>query len=188
MNIKTYKFSYGNTFKKILSKIIMFVGNLFNVILAFIAILYLIGEVNYRLEKYAFHTDIFYIIKWIEIILTILILGLIIIQPLLPQKVEVYENVIKVYRHCFSLINFYRGFNDTLSINKIEKIYISENKDMGMKPIPVGIMDWTNMVIIQMESGLDYYMPVENSGEFIEEVNKRRMKLQEKDNIDELSN
>lgn len=69
-----------------------------------------------------------------------------------------------------------RGFNDTILINQIDEIYRPKTKKKYLKPIPVGVIDWDNMVIIKINNslGTEYYMPVKNSDDFIKEVNKLR--------------
>lgn len=182
MDIQTYKFSYGGTFKKILSKFLMSFANFFIIPIILLTLLFIFSNINHYLKSYTFTADILNIIKWIEIILSSIILGFLVIQPYLPQKVEIHNNIIKVYRHC--LINFHRGFNDTILIDKIAEIRIEEKQNLGNLPriMPVAVIDWDNLVRIEMETGiLLYYIPVENSNEFIAEVNKRRLALQKDD-------
>ena len=145
------------------------------------------GNLNLKLKNLDINVVLLDVIKIIELIVGVLSLALTIVQALLPQKVELFEKTINVYRHTVSIF----GFNDTILIKNIERVYLSENKNYNLvKSIPVGVVDWDNLVVIKMQTGrrLFYCVPIENSEEFIEEVNKRRMKLQEKDNIDELSN
>lgn len=178
MNTKIYKFSYGGTFKKFLSKIIMLFANLLLVLLIAFISLWIFGSINYGLEHYIFDADIPRIVIWIEIVLCSIVVVFFVIQPFLPQKVELYDNIIKVQRHC--IIGFFRGFNDTILIANIHDICVEEDKDLGRLPkiMPVAIIDWDNLVRIEMQSGrLLYYIPVENSKEFINEVNKRRQVL-----------
>ena len=58
----------------------------------------------------------------------------------------------------------------------IWKFGTAEQKEKYLKPIPVGVIDWDNMVIIKINNslGTKYYMPVKNSDDFIKEVNKLR--------------
>lgn len=74
-----------------------------------------------------------------------------------------------------------RGFNDTILISEIKDVYRPSSKDKYLQPIPVNVIDWNNMIIIKLNNSLEtiYYIPVENSDDFIEELNKR-IKLSKK--------
>ena len=66
----------------------------------------------------------------------------------------------------------FRGLNDTILINKIADIYRPISKDKFFQPIPVNVIDWDNMIIIKINNSTEteYYVPVENSEEFIKQV------------------
>lgn len=104
--------------------------------------------------------------------------GFFIIPSFFKQKIELTDKIVKVYRHCLFFYPFMilRGFNDTILINQIDEIYRPTTKEKYLKPIPVGVIDWDNMVIIKINNslGTEYYMPVKNSDDFIKEVNKLR--------------
>ena len=179
---KTYKFSYGGTLKKVLSKLIMFITNFVVIIFSILIMFVIFYSLNNSLEKLAVNIDVLNVIKWVETALCVIIVAFFIIQPFLPQKVEIQGNIIKVYRHC--LISPFRGFNDTILINNIKEICLEEDKNLiRISPImPVAIIDWENLVKIEMETGKSlYYIPVENSNDFVEEVNKRRQSISEND-------
>lgn len=176
MIIKTFHFSYGSNFKKAISKIVSFIYN--TMVCMFILFIYslIIATINYKL-KYQINDINLNIIKIFEICLGVAISIYILIPSFLPQKVVISEKIIKVYRHCLFLNPFmiFRGFNDTILISQIKDVYRPKNKDKFLKPIPVNVIDWNNMLIIEIDNSLntEYYIPVENSNEFIDEVNKR---------------
>ena len=178
MNIKIYKFSYGGALKKVISKTISLMYNA--MIGGFILLIYIsiIAEINYKL-KYLIDDSVLIVFRVIAVCLGIIILLYFIIPSFFQQKVEISERIVNIYRHClfFSVFMIFRGFNDTILINQIEKVYKPTSKEKFFEPIPVNVIDWNNMVIIQTKSK-SYYAPVENSDEFIEEINKRRCELQ----------
>lgn len=180
MNIKTYKFSYGGTFKKYISKTVSLMYNL--MVSGIILFIYasIISNLNYMLKN-LISDNILNVFKIIELCLGIAILIFFVIPSFFKQKVEISENVIKVYRHCLFLSVFMisRGFNDTILISQIKEVYRPTSKDKFFEPIPVNIIDWDNMVIIKINNslGTEYYIPVENSDDFIAEVNKRMSEI-----------
>lgn len=57
---------------------------------------------------------------------------------------------------------------------------------MAFKPIPVGVVDWNNMVYIETHV-CRYYVPVENSDEFIKQI-QSLMKMNTLDEISKTEN
>lgn len=171
MNIKTYKFSYGSTLKKIISKTVWFLHNAFIGVFILIIFAYIISEMNYLLKD-LISDNVMDICKRIEVYFAIVIYVAFLILAFLPQKVEVSNDMIKIYRHClfFSFFMISRGFNDTILFSQIEEVYRPVNKDKFFEPIPVNVIDWDNMVIIKTKSKY-YYVPVENSEDFIIAIN-----------------
>ncbi len=180
MDKKVYKFSYGNKFKKILSKFIMFIYNLYISVFILIAYAFIVSTINYEL-KYLLNDNSINVIKSVEIYAGTVWLFFFMIQAFLPQKVIIYDEKIKINRNClfFNPLMIFRGFNDTIFINQIKEIYRPINKDKYLEPIPVNMIDWDNMVLIKKNNSLEtiYYMPVEHSEKFIEEVSKRMEKI-----------
>lgn len=176
MNIKTYKFSYGGILKKIISKTVSLFYNTMVSGIVLLVYFFIVSEMNFRLKN-LIDDSIISIFQTIEVYLGIVICSIFIVPSFFQQKVEISENIVKVYRHCLFLSVFmiFRGFNDTILISQIKEIYRPKNKDKFFEPIPVNIIDWDNMVIIKMNDSLGtiYYIPVENSDDFIVEVNKR---------------
>lgn len=177
MDKKTYKFSYGNNFKKYSSKFIFFIYNLIISNLLLMIIGTILSRINYEL-KAILPEEIISIIKVVEIYAAIPFVGFFIVSSFLPQKAVISNGKIKVYRHClfFNFIMIFRGFNDNIPISKIKEVYRPNNKNTYLQPIPVCAIDWDNMVIITLDNASEtrYYIPVENSEDFIEEVNKQR--------------
>lgn len=177
MGTKTYSFSYGSIIKKVLSKIISLIYNLFVGVLVLVILAFIISQINFNLKD-LFSENVLGIIKKLEIYCGVIIFSIFIIPSFLPQKAEIREDVVKVYRHCLflSIFMIFRGFNDTILIRQIEEVYRPVKKDKFFEPIPVNVIDWDNMVIIKMNNslGTEYYIPVQNSEDFIKEVNKRR--------------
>lgn len=184
MNTNVYKFSYGGSVRKILSKFISLMYNFLLGIFTLIIFAFIMSEINYIFKD--FLSDmILDVLKQIEVYLGIVVLVLFIISTFLPQKVEVRAGTIKIHRHCLFLSVFmiFRGFNDTIPIRSIKEIYIARSKDKFFEPIPVNVIDWENMVIIETESRY-YYAPVHNAEKFINDVNQRRAMLTEKSTAD----
>ena len=79
-----------------------------------------------------------------------------VIGDLVPQIV-ILRKIVKVYRHCLFLNPFmiFRGFNDTILISQIKDVYRPKNKDKFLKPIPVNVIDWNNMLIIEINNSLN---------------------------------
>lgn len=134
-------------------------------------------NINYYIKN-IIDDDILNLIKEIEIGICIVLPAFFIIPSFFKQKVELSDKIVKVYRHClfFSPFMIFRGFNDTILISQIDEIYRPTTKEKYLKPIPVGVIDWDNMVIIKINNslGTKYYMPVKNSDDFIKEINKLR--------------
>ena len=177
MDKKTYKFSYGNNLKKYLSKFCFLFYNL--IISAFLLVIIgiIVAKINYEL-KAILPDGIISVIKAVELYAAIPFVCFFIVLSFLPQKVVISNGKIKVYRHCLflNIIMIFRGFNDNIPISKIKEVFRPENKNKFLQPIPVNFIDWDNMVIIKLNNALEtrYYIPVENSEDFIEEVNKQR--------------
>lgn len=173
MNSKIYKFSYGNNLKKALSVLGFIIYNFIVGIFILFFIGLLISQINYKLECFI-NTNTMSIIKSFEIYASIIFLVLFVFQALLPQKVIIDNEMIKIKRHClfFSPLMIFRGLNDTILINKIADIYRPISKDKFFQPIPVNAIDWDNMIIIKINNSTEteYYVPVENSEEFIKQV------------------
>lgn len=145
-----------------------FVGCIFLLIYVFI-----VTRINSELELFI-SWEFLTVIKYVEAYTGTAILLIFIIMSFLPQKAVITAYEIKIYRHYLFLnpLLIFRGFNDAIQFNKIEKIHRPESKDKFLKPIPVNVIDWENMVLIETESRT-YYVPVENSDEFIEALTER---------------
>lgn len=134
---------------------------------------FILTRINGELELFL-SEKILHVIEYIEVYAGVATLLIFIIMSFLPQRVVITPYEIKTYRYYLFLnpLLILRGFNDNISFSKIEKIYSPKSKDKFLKPIPVNMIDWKNMVLT--ESGLrTYYVPIEKSDEFIAEVNKR---------------
>lgn len=177
MNLKIYEFSYGSTLKKVISKFISLIYNITISIFVVFIVISIFTNINFYIKN-IINDDTLNLIKIIEICICIVIPAFFIIPSFFKQKVELTDKIVKVYRHCLFFYPFMilRGFNDTILINQIDEIYRPTTKEKYLKPIPVGVIDWDNMVIIKINNslGTEYYMPVKNSDDFIKEVNKLR--------------
>lgn len=102
----------------------------------------ILTRINVELELFL-SEKIFHVIKYIEVYAGAAILLIFIIVSFLPQKAVITPYEIKIYRHYLFLnpLLIFRGFNDNIQINKIEKIYRPESKDKFLKPIPVNVID-----------------------------------------------
>lgn len=181
MEKKIYKFSYGNRFKKFISILVSFIYDFMISCALLFFVSLIISKINYEL-KFIINDNIMNIVTSMEIYAGFIFLCFFIIQAFLPQKVIINKQTIKVKRHClfFSPLMIFRGFNDTILISQIKEIYRPTSKEKFFEPIPVNVIDWNNMVIIKINNSLEtlYYMPIENSNDFIAEVNERRKRFQ----------
>lgn len=187
MNIKTYNFSYGSVFKKFISKTVSFLYNTLVGVFVLLIFAFIFSGINYRLKGFI-DENYLDIIRRIEVYsFVIAYIGVFIFPSFLKQKVDVSDNMIKIQRNClfFSVFMIFRGFNDIILISKITDIHRPIKKDAYMQPIPVGIIDWDNLVIIETESSY-YYAPVENSKLFITDVTERVNEYRRKNGLEEI--
>lgn len=189
MNKKVFRFSYGNSWKKFETKsTILFINSLSSI---FTIAIFLISISNSKLEQILF--EIFSDAGGaVQIFFAIIIFAYFNVNSFLPQKVILTKDVIKIKRHFifFDILTIYRGFNDTIKIDKITKIEIDKDRDPRWFTLPVfslnGRLDWDNMVVIETNHKWHYYAPVENSAEFIELVTEYVNEYRRKNGLEEL--
>lgn len=176
MNEKIYKFSYGNKVKEFISISVFALYNLMWGCILLLVLWMLLSKINYDLKAFI-NDDVLTVVKMIEVYASAVSLFVFVIQAFLPQSVKVDKQIIRINRHCLFIDVFFifRGFNDTILINQIKQIYRPIDRDKFHQPIPVNAIDWNNMVIIELDNSTEtrYYVPVENSEEFIKDINTR---------------
>ena len=169
-----YKFTCGNKKRNICNRILFIVSNI--IIALFMSIwaiaLYIV------IFQYAVKiTDgvLLEIIKKVVIYALIIILLVAAVLPCFPQKAVIKNNCIYIYRNNLFLCRIFRGFYDKIAINKIETIIKPPKSHPSMfEPIPVILINWDYMVEIVTERGNIFYLQIENSDDFINEVKKRQ--------------
>lgn len=149
MDKKIYKFSYGGRFKKSISKTVSLVYNFFVGCIFLLIYASILTRINSELKLFL-SEKFLHIIQYIEVCAGTATLLIFIIMSFLPQKAVITPYEIKIYRYYLFLnpLLIFRGFNDNIQFNKIEKIHRPKSKDKFLKPIPVNVIDWKNMVLI----------------------------------------
>mgnify|MGYP004553570241 FL=1 len=119
------------------------------------------------------------IIERVVIYALIVILLVAAVLPFFPQKAVIKNNCIYIYRNNLFLHRIFRGFYDKIEINKIETIVKPPKSHPSMfEPIPVILINWDYMVEIVTERGNIFYLQIENSDDFINEVKKRQSMIE----------
>lgn len=184
---KVYKFSYGGTFRKILCKIIHFfycacVGML---ILYFLAFLF--SELNYSVKD-IFSEKVINVMTAIEIYFSLVVFIASLIPSFIPQKVIINDYEVKIRRNMIMLsIYLLRGFNDNIMLCEIESVSKANLKlyDLRFTPLPSATFVLKDIVKIKTENKY-YYVSVENSDEFVEELINRVNDYKRKHNMEEI--
>lgn len=184
---KVYKFSYGGKFKKVLCKIIHFIycsilGWLFLLLLA-----YVFSEINYLLKD-VLNDNTLYVIKAIEVYFSLIAYIASLIPALLPQKVILDDYEVNIRRNLLFLgMYFFRGFNDRImycEIVRVSKRRISPSQ-FRVTPISSAIFKMNDMVEIVTDKK-SYYVSVQNSDVFVEELIERINNYRRNHNMEEI--
>lgn len=189
MNKKIFRFSYGSSWKKFESKSTVSFINIVSSILTICICFFSINNSKLEHILLEFMSDA---IVYFELIIAIIIFVYFNVNSLLPQKVILTKDVIKIKRRFlfFDILTIFRGFNDTIKIDKITNIEIDRDRDPRWFTLPVfsitGKLDWDNMVVIETNHKWHYYAPVENSAEFIELVTEYVNEYRMKNGLEEL--
>ena len=182
MDKKIYKFSYGKKIKFVVNRLlIILINSFFCVIFAFILIfIYGIVEGNFSEDGN---------VKPIAIILfSIIALAAILtlVTFFQPQNVIIDKEYLLVHRRFLNWQYIARGYNDKILINNIvackayDGIRPAMNNSSWM-PLSILYFNWDDLVEINT-TNKRYLIPVENSKNFIEGINKRIKSTKSKEN------
>lgn len=107
------------------------------------------------------------------ILLCIAILVLCVITPLIPQYATIGQSLVLI-RSGSLFVSFTLLFRPsyTIPINKIEKVEKISKERCWRRALPVISCNWNDMIVIRTERR-NYYIPIENSDEFIMELKSR---------------
>ena len=169
-----YKFTCGNKKRNICNRILFIVSN---IIIALFMSVWAIALYIVIIQCIAKIIDgvLLEIIERVVIYALIVILLVAAVLPCFPQKAVIKNNCIYIYRNNLFLCRIFRGFYDKIAINKIETIIKPPKSHPSMfEPIPVILINWDYMVEIVTERGNIFYLQIENSDDFINEVKKRQ--------------
>ncbi len=177
-----YKFSYGKFNNFFLSQLII-ISYHFSISVFLICFIFLIvGSLQHIFQGSKLVSTIIVafsvclICLWLIYLITILFI---------PKKAIIDNNFIKIKRYFLNVGYLLRGFNDDIYIKEI----VECKKYNGISyhlyrsgPYAVFFFDWDDLVEIKTKDEKRYLVPLKNSDDFIDEVNKRRCILQEADN------
>ena len=183
MDKKTYKFFYGGTKKKIVSKFLNLLTNTaVGIFYAFI-----IDYIFYLLSKdLNSNTSINYL-KYLEYLIIFSEILFFVVISLLPQKVVIEDDYIKVYKFSYFgfVVSGFSGFsgiiNDKIKISNIENIKILPKQRKSNLPnsLPPIIICWGNLIEIEAETlAMFYCIQIENPDDYINEVKKRQSMIE----------
>ena len=173
-----YKFTCGNKKRNICNRILFIVSN---IIIALFMSIWAIALYTVIIQCIAKIIDgvLLEIIGRVVIYALIIILLVTAVLPCFPQKAVIKNNCIYIYRNNLFLCRIFRGFYDKIAINKIETIIKPPKSHPSMfEPIPVILINWDYMVEIVTERGNIFYLQIENSDDFINEVKKRQSMIE----------
>lgn len=173
-----YRFSYGSIFKFIFSQVILCIYNFFAFLIVAIPVALLYGEIE------SIFRENYVLMKIITILMTIFILIFALILCVfffLPKKAVINSSFVTIKRYMLNFGYVLRGFNDEIFIKEIAecKKYVGDKYCLDRsEPYAVFFFDWDSLVEIRTIDNKRYFVPLKNSDDFIEEINKRREKLQ----------
>lgn len=172
-----YKFSYGNIFKYFASHYVIAAYHFFIFLLlcGFVVFVYMtLGSV------FSGYETIYTFLKILAV--SVLALGIVYLFVILcmPKRAIISDNFLKVKRHFLNFSYPCRGFNDEIFIKDIIecKKYDGERYRFNRTgPYAVFYFDWDDLVEINTKDDKTYLVPIQNSDEFIEELNARIQNL-----------
>ena len=173
-----YKFTCGNKKRNICNRILFIVSN---IIIALFMSIWAIALYTVIIQCIAKIIDdvLLEIIGRVVIYSLIVILLVAAVLPFFPQKAVIKNDCIYIYRNNLFLHRIFRGFYDKIEINKIETIVKPPKSHPSMfEPIPVILINWDYMVEMVTERGNIFYLQIENSDDFINEVKKRQSMIE----------
>jgi len=168
-----YKISYGSIFNLIFSQVFLGIYNFFAFLIVAFPLLCLYEEIESRFR------DNYVLIKIITIVMTVIILVYALILCVfffLPKKAIIKNNFIIIKRYMLNFGYILRGFNDEIFIKEIVECTTYRGAGYSLDrsgPYAVFFFDWDDLVKIKTADNKYYLVPLQNSDEFVEEVNKR---------------
>ncbi len=175
--MKKYKFSYGNIFNFFFSHFIQFIYNSFTLLVLFVLLSFLYGRLDYAFRDQTFISQI---VDYIYVISLALAIAFFVGTHIIPKKIIIINNIVLIKRHYLDYRYLFRGFNDEILIREISvcKLYDGKRYKFGRdQEYAVSYFDWDDLVEIKTKDEKRYLVPIKNSDDFIEEVNKRMEKI-----------
>ena len=173
-----YKFNYGNLFKFLLSQYIIICYHFFAFLCLFAIVFFGIERSFGNLFKD--NELISTIINALSASLIVLWLVYLTIILFIPKKAIIETNFLKIRRYFLNFSYLTRGFNDEIFIKDIVECKKYDGKRYRLDrtgPYSVFFFDWDSLVEIKTKDDKSYLVPLKNSEEFVEEVNKRMDRL-----------
>lgn len=167
-----YRFSYGNVFNFILNQIITISYHFIVLLLLAVPVLSLYGEIEYKFRNNHFLMKIITIFMFILLFLYLLYL---IVILFLPKKAIIDGHFIRIRRYFLNFSYLIRGFNDEIFIKDIIECKKYEGKRYFLDrtgPYAIFFFNWDSLVKIKTNNDKTYLIPLKNSDDFIDEVNK----------------
>lgn len=171
---RTYKFDYGNVFKKILCYLIQFIANSGVILFGFVFCFILVQFVSNNLGN----TVGTYILNVLLVIIQAAISLFFGIYTFLPRKVVLHDNYIKIQKNA---MNFFVGkswFSEVVPYTSIVSCELYDNtitcrnsQFLRQQAYPCTFFNWDSLVKITDKYNNSFYIPVKNAENFIEEVN-----------------
>lgn len=172
MNKKTYYFSYGNVINFLFTFIVDFICMLGLILFVFfISLIFFSQMQNYLIQN----TSLQKVLLQSSIALPSVVSLYLLINVFIPKKVILSPEFVKIRRHNITEWSLLHGLNDKIFIDNIVacKIYDGDRPilDRRNKPYVVVRFNWDDLVEVTTDKR-KYLIPVKNSADFVEEVNK----------------
>lgn len=169
----SYKFSYGSKLNFLIYGFILLVKNMVMMLLYCAAAFYLCALAKYYSGNNQELAKLISVVFFISIAYGCV---LFLLTLLLPKRVIIKQNVIRIKRYTLNLFYLTYGFNDRIVIKDIVecKKYCGEKSFLNPSgPYAVYPLNWDDLVEISTRKNKKYYVPVKNAETFIDEVNSR---------------
>lgn len=169
LNKRIYNFDFGNKTKQILSYFLIWFSFIGLIIILTGLRGYFCSVLTEKITNIKFAHLLSLTLKYA--IDFFALYGLII--QFIPKKIILDKKGIKVRRNCF--IRLTSGpFNDYIKYDNIKVCRMNQPEDKYSRYLPLSFpfCNWDSVVVVE-ERFRRFYIPVKNSEEFIEEVNKR---------------
>ena len=168
-----YRFAYGSFVKFFFSQLFIAFYNGFTLLLIVLPIGLLYGYCEYIFKDFSSALKVITIVIFFLLFLFILFLF---ISYFLPKKAIITDNFILIKRRFLNYEYPFRGFNDRIFIKDVCEceIYDGERPLLFRSgPYSVFFFDWDSLVEIRLKNNKKYLVPIKNTDNFVDEVNKR---------------